>query len=291
MLSRFHADLRSFLQRKWLHALYRARTYNALIWWFLYTTPIANGLRRLSNLVHRRPRTRHRIALVAHVFYPDLLSEILGCFRHLPADAELLITAPDEQMRAIRSMIPSDVPAILIPCENRGRDIGPLLMLLNAGQLEAYDLVLKLHTKRSLHVQEGTLHRKMMFASLAGSYQRVAAILSFFAARKDAGLLGCKAVWCTHKRYWQRDRERTNALAERMNAKARLYPCFFRGSMFWFRPIALERLRKLAIQADDFESEDGQTDSTLHHAIERVFSMTAAADGFRTLDVEGKILF
>jgi len=65
---------------------------------------------------------------------------------------------------------------------------------------------------------------------------------------------------------------------------------FFEGSMFWSRPAALNRWRALELTPDDFEPEARQLDGTLHHAIERYFTISAWADGFLVRDTKGKIL-
>jgi lipopolysaccharide biosynthesis protein len=52
------------------------------------------------------------------------------------------------------------------------------------------------------------------------------------------------------------------------------------GSMFWAQSKALKPLLEKSFAIQDFEEELGQTDRTIMHAIERLISHTALAQGY-----------
>jgi lipopolysaccharide biosynthesis protein len=52
------------------------------------------------------------------------------------------------------------------------------------------------------------------------------------------------------------------------------------GSMFWCRAGALATFSSLTV--GDFEPEDGQIDGTLAHAVERIVTLAAEANGYTT---------
>src|SRR5229473_2682102 len=63
----------------------------------LFLSPFGQTIWSLR--LHRwrhQPRARVRTAIVAHVFYPDLLPEILACKRCVGADVDLHITTTPE---------------------------------------------------------------------------------------------------------------------------------------------------------------------------------------------------
>ena len=57
------------------------------------------------------------------------------------------------------------------------------------------------------------------------------------------------------------------------------------GSMFWFRPEALQAM--CAIEAREFDIELGLSDGTFAHAVERYFALTAAFHGYQITDHTG----
>lgn len=228
-------------------------------------------------------------AMVAHVFYPDLLPEILACLARLPEGSHCHLTAPPDVADRLTDAVRGRADVTLYPVENRGRDIGPFLTVLRSGALSRYDAVLKIHTKRSPHLPHGEVLRKALFASLAG---RASVVEKTLATMRDpnVGMVGWRHVFMTGSRQWHTNRERVETLAARLDPPADPRLAFFGGSMFWFRPAALRSITALPLSADDFEPEAGQLDGTLHHALERCFGIAAAASGFSVRDTRGNVL-
>jgi rhamnosyltransferase len=229
------------------------------------------------------------VALVAHAYYVECLDEVVECYAKLPLGAALIVTTRAETLEEVRRRLAEVAHPLVIAVPNRGRDIAPFLTLLNGGELDDFDVVLKLHTKRSPNLLDGDIRRKLLFSILAGSRRRTTDALDLFTNR-ETGLVGWGLSWQTGPEFWMGDRERVLELASEMHIPAPPDPCFFEGSMFWVRPAALGRLKALALTPESFEAEVGQTDGALHHAIERLFGLVAAADGFAVRDVRGRVL-
>lgn len=237
-----------------------------------------------------QPRSDVRTAVVAHVFYPDLLPEIVACRRFLPATSPLHVTVPGEKSQEARQRVRGLPNVVVHEVENRGRDIAPLLQLLNAGVLAPFDAVLKIHTKRSPHLRDGDIRRRLLYLSLAGRPHVVARILDMF-AQSQAGVVGWRPSYRRGPTYWHANEARARELVTRLGGDgAALEAGFFEGSMFWFRPAALEPIRRLGLSASDFEPERGQLDGALHHVVERILAEAARIEGYTVHDTAGRRL-
>ena len=106
----------------------------------------------------------------------------------------------------------------------------------------------------------------------------------------DTGLAGWRDSYRSDSVFWMANQARVQEISEKMNAAAFVKLGFFEGSMFWFRPKALDALRELNLTPEVFEAEAGQLDGTMHHAIERCFTIAAWSRGYTVRDLYGSIL-
>lgn len=208
----------------------------------------------------------------------------------LPYEVAVHLTVPSDKVEAATEQLRGVAGVTIHPCANRGRDIAPFVLLLGSGALDGYDAVLKLHTKRSPHLLDGGARRKLLFLMLCGERQATLKALSAF-EDPATGMVGWEACWREAPPYWMANRARVEAIAARMGADAQATRLgFFEGSMFWFRPKAFAALRELGLTLEDFEAEQGQVDGTLHHALERCFTIACWARGYEIRDMKGRLL-
>ncbi|WP_320109521.1 rhamnan synthesis F family protein [Bosea sp. NBC_00550] len=231
-----------------------------------------------------------KVAIVAHVYYPDLMDEILACQALLPAGAPLFVTVSPDRSALVRAAAVGRKEVFIHEHENRGRDISPFLTLLSTGVLDCYDAVLKLHTKRSPHLLDGEIRRKLLFDKLCGNWNTTCRALAAF-NEPSTGIVGWGQCWRATPSYWMANESRVRELAARMQAPDEAVRLgFFEGTMFWFRPAALASLRELNLRPAAFEMEARQLDGTLHHAVERCFTIAAWSRGFDVRDLNGRLL-
>ena len=81
--------------------------------------------------------------------------------RHCPCGFDLIVTNASEHPITIDgSRLPRMRNCVVVDVENHGRDIWPMVQVVNAGLLDPYELVLKLHTKRSAWREQHELDRQ-----------------------------------------------------------------------------------------------------------------------------------
>src|SRR5664280_503176 len=237
-----------------------------------------------------------RVAAVVHVYYADLLPEILQNLESIPVEFDLLITNASgrflsidpERISLLRNVRVLDVA-------NHGRDILPLVCLVNAGLLDPYELIVKVHTKESAWRAQhdlggsGAAWRAELLAGLLGSSANVEAILCAFAERPELGVLTSDGS-VLGPEYWGDNQLTTHTLMRRMELgfdESRLR--FPAGSMYWIRGFLLQGLRALNLSAADFEEEAGQVNATTAHALERMVGLLTAEAG-QTVEEVGSAL-
>jgi lipopolysaccharide biosynthesis protein len=225
-------------------------------------------------------------AVVVHAYYPELLPEMLEVLGSWRRPYELHVTAPAARLDEIRGHVGrAGIPAMLHAFANRGRDVLPFLRLARGFSAGGERLILKLHTKRSLHRGDGEIWRRDLMGKLLAP-ESAARIEDAMTADRSIGMVGPEGHVLSLRSFWGSNRVRVNELAYRMGL-APVQPenlAFVGGSMFWASTAALRPLLELDLDADDFEPEAGQVDGTLAHAVERALALSTLRAGLRLTD-------
>lgn len=229
-----------------------------------------------------------KLAVVVHVFYPDLINEIIDYLLNIPFHFKLFISTNTQKKKdAIKDVLQNrnicDVVVKILP--NRGRDIAPTIIGFKNEILE-HEYFLHLHSKKSPH---GALEdwRTYTYENLLGSKEIVASVF-YLLSQSNVGI-----VFPQHFRVlrgcinWGYNFECVRDLLKRssINISANTLLEFPSGSMFWAKSKALAPLLELSLSFDDFPEEAAQVDGTLAHAIERSLLYFAESKGFTWLKI------
>lgn len=222
---------------------------------------------------------------IIHVWFPEVLDEILHSLKACSCNWLLLVTTTPEHENTVRAQLDaSGMPFELLVFENRGRDMLPFLHAANRLLDQGIKVVLKLHTKRSTHLSNGDDWRRELIQRLVGQ-TRAAHTLAAFEHQPDLGLVAPEGHILPLGPYIGSNQDNVERLAARMGIPPPDLENdeFVSGSMFWIRLEALRPVLDLHLKESDFETESGQTDGSFAHAIERLISLGVSSAGFRSI--------
>jgi lipopolysaccharide biosynthesis protein len=239
---------------------------------------------------------RIEAAVVVHIYYEDTWPDIAGALRGLTLPFDLIVTTVAGRQRLIETIMRAHPRAEIEVVENRGRDVGPFMALLERGRLDRYKFICKIHGKKSIDggrkTYLGAMWRRRLLFDLLGAPGAANAAIDMFERDPSVGMIGPKVFRLPKAGYsedlsWSANRPMTLKIAERMGMPADKFQLdFFGGTMFWVRPEALKPLRDLHLAAD-MPYESGLIDGDLPHALERVLPTSVLVAGYKLADSDG----
>jgi lipopolysaccharide biosynthesis protein len=223
-----------------------------------------------------------RCLVLVHIFYPELWPVIaarLGTIKAAGATADVLVNC-------VEGAVPANWrPAGTIPgirildpifSPNRGVDVGGTTRLLHEVDLRRYDLVLKLHSKKSAYKSEW-FGQRWLDDFLDVCLDQVERVFAEFADSRTA--MFTAAPWITRDKAHE---SRRLLLCKRMGVPSYLWNSpFVAGTMFWARPSLMQLWKTHGPPQSDYE-EGYQQDGQLAHVMERTLgSMSVMLGGLR----------
>lgn len=243
----------------------------------------------------RPPMKEKRVALMMHLYYPELVDYCLHYAESMPAGSDLVITVTSDEMAEVvqkKTKIMHNFRKIkIVVIENRGRDVSALLVGC-APYVKDYDYVCFMHDKKTTQLKPycvGESFSYKCFENNLGSKEYVQNVISSFERNPRLGLLtppppNHGTLYQIIGSEWASNYENTLALATKLKLKCNIYytkaPIAPLGTMFWFRPKALEPLFDYGWEYSDFPKEPNETDGTLLHAVERIYAFVVQSQGF-----------
>lgn len=240
-----------------------------------------------------RPDPAPRIAVLAHIYYEDMVEEMMSFIGNIPVPYDLIVTTPTEAKRAVILAALQQYPLGRVDVrvvDNRGRDQGALLVGCRdilCG--DDYDLVCRVHSKKSPQddYNAASLFKAHMFDNLLVSPGYVANVLRLFAEHDTLGMVFPPVVnigYPTLGHAWFSNRAPAQALAKELGIHTLFdkdTPLAPYGSMFWCRPQALRTMAEHGWQSSDYDSQPGgYGDGSLTHVQERLMSYVALDAGY-----------
>ena len=245
------------------------------------------ALQRTSTTQPPTAPPHSRNCAVIHAWYVDVFEELLATLQATGLRWRVVATTTQDKAADVwRCLSRFDMQAEVAVLPNRGRDVLPFLHLANRLLDEGVDVVLKLHTKRSIHREDGDQWRRELVDCLT-SPGRAEKIRRAFDEDPTLGLVGPEAHMFPLKELLGANEDALQYLSSRVGITAPgIDEPFVAGSMFWARLESLRLLLDTPLRDEEFESEAGQLDGTLAHAVERLFGVCVERAGYRVRDAQ-----
>jgi glycosyltransferase involved in cell wall biosynthesis len=236
-----------------------------------------------------------RIAVHAHCYYEEIIPQLSRAIKRIPFVDTLFVTTSHDDPRfaelvnnAFNDSNVSRLAHHRVP--NRGRDIAPMVVQL-AHDLQEFDLVLHVHTKKSVEDDYGAEWLCDVLDKLLFNKTYINTILRLFQRDDSLGIVAPSPFWQIERlMVWGANKENMTRLLKRLDLPTTFVkgdlPPFPASSMCWFRPAALAPLLNAGLNWGDFESEPIGDDGSIAHSVERALCHIGELQGYRSLFVE-----
>lgn len=241
-----------------------------------------------------------KFLVIAHVYYHDLWYLLDRCIQNLPKDSFDLIVTTTSNIEELSSKVKEHSPNAKVElCENRGYDIWPFIKVLKTVNLDEYEFVIKIHTKRDMGKIVSIIDNKYFFR---GQYWRNM-LLSFISSKEnfDKCLEAFKdpsVGMINNHRLFDRIRKTTDnphlvycfnearKLLSEVGITAKPYDEveYVAGTMFICRAAIFKTLQTMNFDVNRFAVVNRKNENDLAHVMERVFGWLVTSQGYSITD-------
>lgn len=233
-------------------------------------------------------------AVIAHVYYPQMLGQMLKYAGNVPDPAHLFVTTDTAEKKheleaELRRQNRFDKWQVRVVKSNRGRDVSAFLVdcedVLRDPQ---FDLVLKLHSKQSLQDPKSVSgwFREHLLENLLHSSGYVQWIYKRFQEEPLLGMVMPPVIHMgapTMGNGWTLNKGSAGEMAGRLGVTIpfdTFTPLSPYGSMFFARREALLPLVDARYEVEEFPTPERYRDGSMPHVLERLFSYVVFSQGY-----------
>jgi len=248
----------------------------------LFNLPFRNSNYNLSNLMNNC-----LLAVQAHIFYIDLLNEIINKINNIPVKFDLYIsTNTRKKVELIKTYTNKYSKANNVYVkffENKGRDILPFLIQMGE-VIHKYKYLCHLHSKKTWYSPKlGKNWRIYLFNNLLGTSEIISQILSDFENYDKLGFIFPQNYY-ENLKYTMfvnpKDKEKMKYLFSKFIPGYTFSDKFFdfpAGDMFWARIKAIYQIFQIDLR-HDIPNEKGP--KNILYAIERFWLFIVKNNGY-----------
>lgn len=243
--------------------------------------------------IKSKPIWEHKpkVLVHLHLYYLDQLDYMLKKLKNINScDWDLFVTMTKQDEKAIQKLKGFKPDVYIVPVENKGFDIWPFLQVLNLVDLDNYDDILKIHTKKYRKKKDfygrGNAWRNYLIDALVGSPKQFQKNIHLMQMDKSVGLIGSRATLATMGCLEKDDSILFDEMCQNHGipiSKGR----FIAGTMFLVRAKCFQRIKDMNFKSEDFnhiQQTSGRT--TTAHTLERLLSRIVEIEGYEITTVK-----
>ena len=235
------------------------------------------------------------IAVQVHIYYEDLMDEVINKTNNIPVKFDLFITIISKKHKLmiediIKKYSKANKYEIKL-VENKGRDVLPFLNQMKF-KIKNYKYFCHIHTKKSKHdTFLGFNWRNYLYGNLLGNKEIISDILIDFEKYGKLGFIFPEVYYGIIKdtnNYYSTEFPLHKPNIKYMNfILEKLFPrfkigdklIFPTGNMFWAKVSAIHQIFRIRFKKK-FPKELNQTNETIMHGIERIWLYLVKLNGY-----------
>ncbi len=257
---------------------------------YSYLNALKQGMISAEQKNFKISKLENTVGIVIHAFYPDVLEEIIKKIKLIKGHKfKLYVSSIKDNEKSVNEILKKSKLSFHLEInENKGRDILPFLKIINQVKKDKIDLILKLHTKKTKHREDGAQWRNDLMNQLLSPRRFEFNIKKMRNPRYKFGIIGPERHVVSMDTYIGSNLENLLKLSKAIGVDENemMQLPFVAGSMFFANTKIFEPILNLGLKDDDFDAERGQVDGTIMHAIERLFTISAHAGGWEISSTE-----
>ena len=227
-----------------------------------------------------------KVGVFLHIFYPELAETIAAYLENIPCEIDIFISTTKDATQALQNVFGRVNNAQKVEVrhfKNIGRDVAPFIVGFG-DQILNYDLILKLHSKKSPHSNALSGWFLHCLDNLIGSKDVTATNLKALQSTETGIVYPVEnyalSLGIKHDSCWGHEDgnyKKANSFLTQFNLSHIKRDSQFRfptGTMFWCKPDLLKPILDWDLDWQDFDEEGGQIDGTIAHSIERLIGLS-----------------
>ena len=243
---------------------------------------------KFQNYKYENLKEKCKIAVQAHIYYEDLINDIINKINNIPVKYDLYISTDTEiKKEIIKRNIKKYSKAYnyeISIFNNKGRDVLPFLIQMH-NHIKNYKYICHIHSKKTKFINFGDEWRNYLYNNLLGSKNIVSEILSDFEFKSQLGIIFPEPFYKVLLSYGteltEKDKYYMNYLLKKLNKSFRIgnkieFPI---GNMFWAKIKSIYQIFELDFKYE-FPEENYQIDGTIMHGIERIWLYLVKLNGY-----------